>query len=64
MALLDSYVDALAEGRNPEMTMPGVTAHLRSCLPCIEDFGGLLAAMREHGCGLTARRVRKSDPAG
>lgn len=48
MALLDVYVEAVADGRDPEVTMPGVAAHLRSCQPCIEDFDGLLAAIQEH----------------
>ena len=46
MALLDVYVDAVVAGRDPERTMPGITAHLRSCLPCRTDFEGLLAAVR------------------
>lgn len=48
MALLDEYVEAVAGGRDPEATMPGVAAHLRSCQPCINDFDGLLAAVRHH----------------
>ncbi|HZC52618.1 MAG TPA: hypothetical protein VE441_08985 [Mycobacterium sp.] len=45
MALLDVYVDTVVAGRDPEATMPGITAHLRSCLPCRTDFEGLLAAV-------------------
>jgi hypothetical protein len=43
MALLDAHVDAIIE--DPDATMPGVVAHLRSCSPCVEDFEGLLAAV-------------------
>ena len=45
MELLDVYVDTVIAGRDPEATMPGITAHLRSCLPCRTDFEGLLAAV-------------------
>ena len=45
MALLDVYVDTVVAGRDPEQAMPGITAHLRSCLPCRTDFEGLLAAV-------------------
>ena len=45
MALLDVYVDSVVAGQDPETTMPGITAHLRSCLPCRMDFEGLLAAV-------------------
>jgi hypothetical protein len=45
MALLHVYVDAIVAGRDPEVTMPGITAHLRACLPCQTDFEGLLAAV-------------------
>jgi hypothetical protein len=45
MELLDVYVDTIAAGRDPEVTMPGITAHLRSCLPCRTDFEALLAAV-------------------
>jgi hypothetical protein len=45
MALLHAYVDAIVGGRNPEATRPGITAHLRACLPCRTDFEGLLAVV-------------------
>jgi hypothetical protein len=45
MALLDVYIDTVVAGHDPELTMPGITAHLRSCLPCRMDFDGLLAAV-------------------
>lgn len=47
MELLDAYVEVVLAGGDAETTMPGVAAHLRSCTPCIEDFEGLLAAVRE-----------------
>lgn len=46
MELLDAYVDAVVSGIDPEHRFPGITAHLRSCTPCITDFDGLLAAVR------------------
>lgn len=45
MALLDVYVDLVVAGHDPELTMPGITAHLRSCLPCRTDYDGLLGAV-------------------
>lgn len=45
MALLDVYVDTVVAGDDPELIMPGITAHLRSCLPCRTDYDGLLAAV-------------------
>ncbi|HEX3815332.1 MAG TPA: hypothetical protein VHX59_21055 [Mycobacteriales bacterium] len=46
MELLDIYVDAVASGVDVEIRFPGITAHLRSCTPCVTDFDGLLAAVR------------------
>jgi hypothetical protein len=48
LALLDVYVELLLAGQDPEADYPGITAHLRACGPCIEDFDGLLAAARAH----------------
>ena len=47
--LLDIYVDVVsADGTAAaERRFPGVTAHLRACGPCGEDFNGLLAAVTE-----------------
>jgi hypothetical protein len=42
--LLDLYVDERLAGGNPEDRFPGVTAHLRICDPCLDDYEGLLAA--------------------
>jgi hypothetical protein len=44
MSLLDVYVDTVLAGMEAELAMPGVAAHLRSCVPCVTDFDGLLAA--------------------
>ncbi|HJP77451.1 MAG TPA: hypothetical protein VJ914_24495 [Pseudonocardiaceae bacterium] len=47
IAVLHSYVDAVADGVDVNRRFPGVIAHLASCGPCTEDFEGLLAAVRE-----------------
>ena len=49
MEVLDIYVDVVsADGAAAaERRFPGVTAHLRACGPCGEDFEGLLAALRD-----------------
>lgn len=49
MEVLDIYVDVvIADGaETAERRFPGVTAHLRACGPCGEDFDGLLAAVTE-----------------
>ena len=44
--LLDAYVELVVVGEDPEVRYPGIAVHLRSCLPCAEDFDGLLAAVR------------------
>lgn len=46
MELLHVYVELVVAGEDPERTYPGVTEHLRNCGPCIDDFDGLLAAVR------------------
>ncbi len=45
MRLLHVYVDIVVAGEDPELTHPGIAAHLRTCQPCIEDFDGLLQAV-------------------
>jgi hypothetical protein len=47
MEILHVYVELVLSGADPERTYPGVTAHLRACGPCAEDFDGLLAAARD-----------------
>lgn len=46
MELLDAYAEMVAAGQEPELRFPGLTAHLRSCLPCADDLDGLLATIR------------------
>jgi hypothetical protein len=46
MAVLHVYADMMAEGEDPEVRYPGVSAHLRACGPCVEDLHGLLEAIR------------------
>lgn len=40
---LHVYVELVANGTDPEIRHPGVSAHLRACSPCFEDYQGLLA---------------------
>jgi hypothetical protein len=47
LAVLHIYVELVLAGEDPELRLPGVTAHLSACGPCNEDFEGLLAAVRE-----------------
>lgn len=47
LELLHAYVELVAAGEDPEQRYPGVAAHLRSCGPCLDDYQGLLAAVRE-----------------
>jgi hypothetical protein len=45
LEMLDVYVDLVASGADVEQRYPGISAHLRACGPCSEDFQGLLAAV-------------------
>jgi hypothetical protein len=47
MEVLDIYVDVVSAGgaEAAGRRFPDVTAHLRACGPCGEDFDGLLAAV-------------------
>src|SRR5436305_13738349 len=38
LELLHVYAELELPGADPEQAYPGITAHLRSCGPCIEDF--------------------------
>lgn len=44
LRLLDTYVDLLLVGEEPQKRYPDVAVHLRDCSPCAEDFEGLLLA--------------------
>lgn len=46
MAVLHIYAEIVANGEDPDVLYPGVTAHLRACGPCAEDLQGLLEAIR------------------
>lgn len=46
LAALHAYVELVVAGENPEAIYPGVSAHLRSCPPCGEDYEGLLITVR------------------
>jgi hypothetical protein len=45
MRVLHVYVEIVAGGEDPDFLYPGVTAHLRACGPCGNDFEGLLSAI-------------------
>jgi hypothetical protein len=45
MEFLHVYVELIAEDANAGHHYPGITAHLRACGPCSDDFEGLLAAV-------------------
>lgn len=45
-SLVHVYAELVAAGEDPELTLPGVTAHLAACGPCAEDLEGLLRALR------------------
>lgn len=45
LELMHVYLEIVLAGGDPELQAPGITAHLRSCPPCGEDFQGLLAAI-------------------
>jgi hypothetical protein len=47
MKVLHIYVDLVASGEDVEGRYRGVTAHLRMCGPCGEDFEGLLLAVTD-----------------
>lgn len=40
-ALIDRYVEAELEGRDPELAVPGMAAHLENCPACAEDHASL-----------------------
>lgn len=44
--LLDVYVEREIAAGDAETRYPAVGAHLRVCVPCAEDYRGLLAALR------------------
>ena len=46
MEMLHVYADLVAAGEPAGQRYPGLAAHLRACGPCVEDFEGLLAAIR------------------
>jgi hypothetical protein len=45
MDMLHIYAVLAAAGGPAERRYPGITAHLRACGPCGDDFDGLLAAL-------------------
>jgi hypothetical protein len=49
MEMLHIYAELTAAGADAEERYPGITAHLRACGPCGEDFAGLLSALHGEG---------------
>ena len=49
LELLHVYAELTLAGADAERAYPGIKAHLRSCGPCLDDFEGLLAAVRADG---------------
>jgi hypothetical protein len=47
MEMLHVYAELVAADEPAEQRYPGVAAHLQACGPCGEDFGGLLATLRD-----------------
>ena len=47
MKMLHMYTELTAAGAPAEQRYPGISAHLRACGPCGEDFEGILAALRD-----------------
>jgi hypothetical protein len=45
MEFLHVYVELIADDPQAGDRYPGITAHLRACGPCSDDFEGLLAAV-------------------
>lgn len=47
LAVLAEYVEGELVGRNVRDLFPALTAHLRNCPACAEDYEGLVALIRE-----------------
>ncbi|MCB9099351.1 MAG: hypothetical protein H6632_07410 [Anaerolineales bacterium] len=45
--MLDSYAEFLLSGTDPEVTMPGVTQHLKQCFCCEHEFEALMIMLNE-----------------
>jgi hypothetical protein len=44
-SLLHVYAEAILAGEPPELTYPGIAAHLDDCPPCLDELEGLRAAV-------------------
>jgi len=47
MEMLHVYTELVAAGEPAGQRYPGISAYLQACGPCGEDFGALLAALRD-----------------
>ena len=45
--VLEQYVELELAGRDPTLSFPSVSAHLRSCPACRADHDGLLDVLRQ-----------------
>ena len=64
LELLHAYVELVVAGQDPESSYPGITVHLRSCGACVDDFEGLLAAVRAGDAAAGQEQQRQSGPGG
>ena len=48
---LDSYVDVQHAGRDADVAVPGMRAHLEGCPACAEDHESLRALIALHDAG-------------
>jgi hypothetical protein len=46
---LDRYVEDRRAGRDPELAVPGMTAHLAGCPACAEEYASLDALLGDDG---------------
>lgn len=46
---LDRFVDLEAEGRDADLAVPGMRAHIRGCPACEEDYRSLFALVDSPG---------------
>jgi RNA polymerase sigma-70 factor, ECF subfamily len=60
---LDRYAEADLAGSDPQPLFPGVSAHLAACLPCGQDYQGMLAAARSAGAGPSEPAPDTAQPA-
>ena len=58
--LLDRYVERELAHRDAAAHFPGVAAHLSGCIPCVQVFEGLLAAIAVHFDSARNKKIRRA----